>query len=241
MITMTTDQLETALTNLQNDIMGGRTPSDDPLFASYGSKDFYTDDMDFEDEKTRTRFINDIEKIIRTSMEYRNFIRYLKTDRMMHYCTIFNKLPEEIMDDIKVEMHHFPITLYDMVDTLLTKHLNIGKDFTRLSIAHEIMLDHYSGMVGLVPLTVTAHQLSHSGLSILTKDSIIGNYNAWMQKNFEFMDVGVLRKIELIEQIDSTEVEKNLANYFELDKTLFLTLEEENKAIEEMTEEFAED
>lgn len=193
-----------------------------PDFPAYGKKSYYLDSTDFDDEKVRSKFIKEIEKIIRTSLEYRNFIKYLKNDRFLHYCTIFNRLPEDIINDIKVEVHHHPITLYDLVDTVLTKYIDIGKDFTRLSIAHEVMLEHYSGNIGLVPLTITAHQLAHNGLSILKKENIIGNYHRWIENNQQYIDGDVLRKVELIENLDPDQVNDNITEYFKLDHSLFI-------------------
>ena len=47
-----------------------------PLFNLYRSKSFYNDLELLTNEKNKEKFIKSIERIIRTSIEYRNYIGY---------------------------------------------------------------------------------------------------------------------------------------------------------------------
>jgi len=154
----------------------------EPLFELYG-KASYFDDLDLlNNEKTKEKLIKNIEAIIRTSQEYRNYIRYLKTDAELNYCTLMNILPEDIAKHIKIEMHHFPFTLYDLVDIILVKAVSLGEDFSRLSIANEVMEAHFNNQIGLVPLTVTAHQMMHNGHYFIHKEEVFGDYEKFFDR-----------------------------------------------------------
>lgn len=203
-----------------------------PDFTKYRDKEFY-DTVDLEDDKTRTRFIKDIERIIRTSLEYRNFIKYLKTDAMLNYCTIMNKLPSEIQNSIKIEFHHHPITLYDIVDTKIKKYFDNNKEgelkVTRLIIANEVMLEHYLGLIGLIPLTISMHQLAHAGQNILKPKDVVGNYTEWIKQNALHIDHHILKRVEEFINLPEEVVVENIKEYFKLDSSLFMALEDKSE------------
>lgn len=151
-------------------------------FALYGTSGFYATYDLAENEKAKTRFIQGIEQIVRSSYEYSNFIKYLKTEAKLVYCDVLQGIDEETMKNLSLEMHHYPFTLYDITDAVLMKYVLNGRDFTRLSIANEVMDLHYSLQVGLVPLTVTVHQLAHSGGIMVDIDHIFGDYKRFAEE-----------------------------------------------------------
>jgi hypothetical protein len=81
---------------------------------NYGTSNFYFSLNLEDDEKQKTKFIKDIERIVRSSLEYRNYIKFLKTEALINYCSVLNKLPDDIVNSISIEMHHYPFTLYDI-------------------------------------------------------------------------------------------------------------------------------
>lgn len=134
-------------------------------------KEVYTlPEMDFNkptyvmyDEKTRTKFIKKVEKLIRSSLEYKEFINYLHSAYDMNYCMFFNNVSKEDGRRIKIEIHHIPFTLFDISNIVLKKYETEELPIDPLRIAEEIMELHYKGMVGLVPLSQTVHELYHRG------------------------------------------------------------------------------
>lgn len=160
--------------------MSKREPYFQPDFSMYQSSTFYEELNLGNNDKQLEKFIKTVERIIRTSLEYRNYIRYLKQEVLLIKCNILNRLPEEVSKEITIEMHHYPFTLYDLVEIVTTKHVKLGNKFTRLSIANEVMNLHYAGHVGLVPLSKTMHQLAHSDPDILHRHSIYGKYETFI-------------------------------------------------------------
>lgn len=115
------------------------------------------------DDKTRGKFIKTVEKIVRTSVEYKRFIAYLHSHFGMTYDMFFNNVSKDKGKRVKIEIHHMPFTLYDIVNVVLMKYEVEEIPIDPLVIAEEVMMCHYKGMVTLVPLSTTVHQLYHRG------------------------------------------------------------------------------
>lgn len=115
------------------------------------------------DEKARTKFIKKVEKIVRSSHEYRELIAYLHSGLDMNYCMFFNNVSKDKGRRVGIEIHHLPFSLFDIVNIILKKYEEEEIPFDPLIIAEEVMQCHYKGHVGLVPLSTTVHQLYHRG------------------------------------------------------------------------------
>ena len=114
-------------------------------------------------EKTRSKFIKSVEKIIRSSLEYREFINYLRSELGMNFCMFFNNVSRDDIKNIGIEIHHIPFSLFDIVNIVLRKYETEELTIDPLVIADEVMRLHYEGKVGLVPLSITVHELYHRG------------------------------------------------------------------------------
>jgi len=151
-----------------------------------------------ESEESKEKYFKSIEKIIRYSTEYRNYIWTLKTEFDLTSCKILKNININ-ENDISLEFHHYPFTLYDIVNIvyndLLSKCMssegyyedydkNIGYTRNPYYIANIIMKLHYENKIGLVPLTKTVHELVHKGdLFIpLTSEFVFGSYKNFMKE-----------------------------------------------------------
>lgn len=119
-------------------------------------------------KRDKDKFIKTTESIVRSSLEYRELIDYLRTKMGMNFCSFFHNVSREMYKNAKfsIEIHHGPFTLYDIVSVVLHQHQMMSDDYTQfemLDIAEEVMELHYRGYVGLVPLSTTVHELVHSG------------------------------------------------------------------------------
>ena len=140
---------------------GGR---DEELYLSaensFFEEAFMTDRIVTAEENVR--FIKKIEALIRGSNEYKSYISYLRNDLNMNRCSFLPNL-DMSTDEVGLEMHHCPINLYTMVDVVITHRLARGQPVTSLSVADEVMNMHFENMVGMVPLSRSAHKLVHAG------------------------------------------------------------------------------
>lgn len=115
------------------------------------------------DNKVRHKFIRMVENIVRSSYEYKRFIQYLHTNLDMTYDMFFNAISKDKGKRVKIEIHHIPFSLYDIASIVLKKYEAEDLPIDPLMMAEEIMMLHYQGFVGLVPLSTTVHQLYHRG------------------------------------------------------------------------------
>jgi hypothetical protein len=155
---------------------GGR---DEELYLSadgaFFEESFMTDRIVTAEESVR--FIKKIEAIIRGSAEYKAYIGYLRADLGMDHCSFLPNL-DMSMDEIGLEMHHAPLTLYAIVDIVITHRLARGQAVTSLSVADEVMRMHFENKIGLVPLCRSAHKLVHSGALTIAPQMVHG---AWVE------------------------------------------------------------
>lgn len=115
--------------------------------------------------KSRTKFIKRVERVVRGSMEYKDFIQYISKYMDMNRCAFF--LNAGTSDGsggnkLKIERHHTPLTLYDICDIVLQKFIDKGEPINDLMIAQEVLQLHYEGKVGLIPLSKAIHKIVHN-------------------------------------------------------------------------------
>lgn len=112
--------------------------------------------------RARNKFIKQIEKLIRGSDEYKEYIKFLKTKMHMDRCYVNPTIVSANGKKYSIELHHEPFTLYDLVDIEIMRREKEGVDLDKFSIAEAVMALHYDGLVGLIPLSKTQHELVHS-------------------------------------------------------------------------------
>lgn len=149
----------------------------------------------FDDEKAMTNYIKMIVKIVRSSYEYRKYIKTLKAEFDLTKCAFFKNIDVSDNRKISLEMHHYPFTIFDIVSIVLQNRMEEQKDdpsnskkfekvLNPFSIAKEVLKLHYENIIGLVPLSITPHELYHAGeLFIpLTKEFVFGNYDKFIEE-----------------------------------------------------------
>ena len=140
-------------------------------------------------DREKVKFIKRIEKYVRSSMCYRDFIAYLREYIGMDACAFFSNVNKETSKHIRVEVHHSPLTLYDIVAIVVEKFLATGTPLNDLYIAEEVMELHYKNMVGLIPLSKTLHEVIHnSDKLIIPTYMVFGNYKEFLEYYGDIID-----------------------------------------------------
>ena len=121
------------------------------------------DIVDLENEKERKALIRKVESLVRTSPEYRKFLTFLRNNLNLNKCTFHPDVDTEVLKKTKIEFHHYPFTLYEIVDTIIEKQSKENPIINPFNVAEEVMELHFDLKVGLVPLSKTLHELVHSG------------------------------------------------------------------------------
>lgn len=139
---------------------------------------FFFTSMDGKDTK---RFIKNVERLVRSSPSYKKYIAYLGDQGLVND-VVYSKITAE---KATLEFHHYPFTLYDIVEIIVNYHLKRRDKFTSLSIAEEVIRCHFDNLIGLARLSKTSHQLTHAGKLFVPLDSVFGNVNEFVNKYYD--------------------------------------------------------
>ena len=149
----------------------------------YGTYDWLKDDI--EDEKEHHRLIQYIERIVRGSLEGRNYREYLKENMRFDHCSILSGIPSDKLK--KVEIHHHPFCLYDLCKITLASASQWNQRVSTLLIAERVVEDHFRNEVGLVPLTETIHEMVHAGQVFIDPRCIFGDWMSWVKRHSQYI------------------------------------------------------
>ena len=153
-------------------------------------------------ERQRDKLVKTIEKYIRTSMEYSDFIKYLREYINMDYCEFFHNLGGKKKKGM-IQIHHEPFDLYSLTSIVMNKQEKELGYIDELVIADEVMRIHYEGLIGLIPLSITAHELVHDGKLAVPLNCVYGKFVEFVRKYYEYIDEPLL--LMLNEKIDLTK------------------------------------
>lgn len=161
--------------------------------------EYETESYDIYDPKDFEKYIRDVEKCVRNSFEYKQFIEYLHDYMDLNDCLFIKEATRSGESNVKIEIHHTPFTLYDIVNIVFNKR-NYYKDSLDIPmVSKEVMMLHYLLVVGLCPLSKTAHELVHNGYLFVPLEAILGNWRRFMDMYKDFMEPehkDVIKRIE---------------------------------------------
>lgn len=159
---------------------------------------------DYYDEKSVKRFIKNVEKLIRTSKEYYRYIEELRENVIqLNRDSILGNITTT---DVDMEFHHYPFSLYDIVESVMSTHILDGDKFTSFSIAKEIMELHYRHIIGIVPLTKTMHELAHAGSIFIPKTQIFGDYKTFLAEFSRGISLDLKNNVTMMEQYSQMNI-----------------------------------
>jgi hypothetical protein len=121
---------------------------------------------DLSNEKQFIQCIKKLEFMVRKSMSYDSWQK--RTKYPVSECPVCG----ESFEYVKPESHHFPKTLFDVVEDVLQKHIDLNNldDYTDFDICQEIMDIHFKKKVGYVVLCEHCHKKFHDGVPDVCED-----------------------------------------------------------------------
>lgn len=189
---------------------------DDPL-PDYDIRDYMQD----EDEI----LIKDIEKLSRNSIEYHEWVAYLRNYMDMNKCSFFKNISNIDTFSIKIHLHHSPITLMEIAVTVLSKRRFYRECMDIEAIAKEIMYLHYCLVFGIIPLCETVHELVHNQYLFVPNQKVLGNYKYFLEMYKPWIPPQVASKLNRIEEwshiydeVENTNVIKTNLVFLEMEE-----------------------
>lgn len=165
--------------------------------------------------KNEEEVVHKIEKLIRTSFEYRQYVTICRTEFDLTRCKF---IPDADLVDgpIGLELHHYPFTLFDITQGVLREQYGIldknhpvySRPVNLFQVAEQVMKLHYQGVVGLIPLSLTAHELAHSGdiFIPLTEEYVFGSWKDLLDSPEDYgIELDELVKFNVRKAIEMTE------------------------------------
>lgn len=172
-------------------------------FGDIPEYDYIT--YDLEDDKQLKKYFKNIEMEIRSSFEYRQMIKYLKDYMGMDNCS-FIQVSSRDNFNIRIEIHHYPFSLYDIVTIVYGKRIYYQEPIDVELVAKEVTMLHYKLLVGLIPLSKTVHQLAHAGKLFIPIENILGRYQLFIDFYKPFCSEEQLDTINRIEKYSQEQV-----------------------------------
>lgn len=170
--------------------------------------EFETECWCLEDEKDYEKFVKEVEKQVRRSFEYRKFIAYIRDNMEMNQCAFLKGVTNQESFDIKIEIHHYPFSLRDIVEIVIRKREYYRDSLSVQMTAKEVMMLHYKLIIGLIPLSQTVHELAHSSRLFVPSDKVLGRYNVFVDYYKPFCDP---EQLETLNRIEKYSIEKQNA------------------------------
>lgn len=159
---------------------------------------------DIYSDKDFKKYIQDVEREVRSSIEYKRAIRYLKDYMGMNESAFFDDISSEHDNKISIELHHSPFTLFDIALIVFNKRLYYGETLELQATSKEVTKLHYYLVVGLVALTKTEHELVHSSFLFVPANKVLGNYGKFIDYYKNFMTPEQIDIIDRIEEYSMT-------------------------------------
>lgn len=155
---------------------------DDP--GEFEFQESYTTDTEKE------AIVKHAEALCRASMEYSDYIAYLRANVGMDACAFFNNISKSNNKKIRIEVHHAPLTLFDIIKLVLDRAIRTGEEINCMLLAEEATRIHYMNQVGLIPLSKTLHEVVHnSDKLVIPLYMIYGDFRAFLNMFSEELEL----------------------------------------------------
>jgi hypothetical protein len=156
-------------------------------------------------------------------MEMKNYIQFLKKEMDMSSCAILGRVKSG--DWVTIELHHYPFTLFDIVDAVHRRHEKENLSLSQMAICKEVVELHYRNLVGLVPLAKTMHELYHKGKLEIDIRSVFGDIRQFAVEYTKYLDKRLAAKVRrMVKVANENKAERTNAD--------ILTLRTEPRKIE---------
>ena len=149
-------------------------------------------------EKDKVKTVKTIERMVRGSLEYKEYIRFLKDYIEMSKCSYFGNVKSDRYSKTKIEIHHSPFTLYDITMVVLLKHLEEFGNVNLFEVSEEVMKLHYQCKVGLLPLSITVHEMVHNGMIFIPVTQCRGDWLSFFKEYEPFIPQDMKDKLKNI-------------------------------------------
>jgi hypothetical protein len=178
-----------------------------------------TINYDFKYYNLDIKRIKTIERLIRKSFEYRAWTVFLKTTLDLSRCAFYEGYA--IDNGFSIEIHHYPITLFDITYAVANKGLNKDGFILSNTVAEEVCFLHYLFNISVVPLSPAAHKLYHEGALPIHPDLVKGDYKRFLVRYNDFISDECKTRLEQMENDKKHDNQYKFPKILHKEKTYF--------------------
>lgn len=153
-------------------------------------------------DKQRIKLIMTIERLVRQNIDYKDIITFMRKNIDMNQCEFFENFKAGKRRGM-IEIHHAPFDLFSIVEVVMSKMEKKVGYIDEYPVADEVLRMHYEGLIGLIPLSITCHQLVHDGKLIVPLNCVYGRFIEFTNKYYD--ELGEDRLAVLNENIQLTK------------------------------------
>lgn len=153
-------------------------------------------------DKQRIKLIMTIERLVRQNIDYKDIITFLRKNLDMNQCEFFENFKAGKRRGM-IEIHHAPFDLFSIVEVVMDRMEKEVGYIDEYPVADQVLRMHYEGLIGLIPLSVTCHQLVHDGKLIVPLNCVYGRFVEFTREYYD--ELGEDRLAVLSENIQLTK------------------------------------
>ena len=165
----------------------------------YGEQALRVVKDDFIEEKILKQYIRNIERLVRTSPEYKNWLTFVHGVLGMNYMCYQSG---ETTITCNIHLHHHPLTLYDYVVICIEN----SNHFDTFQIAEEVMALHFTNSVGFIPLCSTVHEKYHNQALNIPIELVEGDWCTFVEENKSRIPEYMINTIEVMSSVNLDNV-----------------------------------
>lgn len=141
---------------------------------------YFKDSEYFSNFESYNAFIKGCERLVRSNVRYKNYIRELKERVRLNRCQVLKNVTD---DEADIEMHHGPIfTLYDYC-AIITEYFLMRKwKISTPRIAAECLSEHERHRIQIVMVSSTIHEEIHARNIFINQQQAFGDLNSFLYK-----------------------------------------------------------
>lgn len=167
------------------------------------------------DNKEHKKFIYAVEKIVRTSNEYKKYLSFLKEENRLNRCSLLGNIDNEMAS---IELHHYPFTLYQIVELEVERMLKNKIKINTFNVANNVLKLHFKNLIGLVPLSITIHEAVHNGEIFIDLKQCYGKISEFVEIYKEYISNEDFDKLKKIYEYSKQNMSSNIKDLFNVNE-----------------------
>jgi hypothetical protein len=146
----------------------------------------------FENEAEYKKFVNNCKNMIRKSIEYKLWRKYIVDILGVDKCMI----TQEHMSQVTIDVHHHLPSMDTVVRAIVNEKLNETKNFCTFDICTEVIELHFKNKIGYVALIESMHEKFHNGFLSIPIEVVRGDYNYFINTYSKHLDEADIEEIQ---------------------------------------------